>query len=184
MEKVRPELLEFLMDLADIKDYLDENMYHNIFSAFSDEDGERILKALKALCGQMNSLKAEIKQLKEEIKQQEEKFDKAEEDWKMQEKYLRSYLDKSEKLERELRKIYKSPSGKFLMAKDMYENGKSLSEIAKKLGVNRETVKKHLISLGVEIRDNKGGRPKSPVKNASKYDDLYVDIDEIATDIE
>lgn len=184
MGKFRPELLEFLLDLADIKDYLDENTYHEIFSAFSDEDGERILKALKGLCGQINGLKAEIKELKVEIKHQEEKFEKAKREWKMHEEYLRGFRNESEKLERELRTIYKSPSGKFLRAKNMYENGKSLSEIAKTLDVNRETVKKHLISLGVEIRDDKGGRPKSPVKNFKKYDDLYVDIDEIASDIE
>lgn len=142
--------LEFMMDLSDIKPYIDADMYHQISKAFWNKDGEGINNAIMSLCKLISMLRAEIKRIEEDREELRKEMEKC--------------LCEKEKQRQELIAIHTSQFGKYFVAKHLYEDGYSLSEVARYLGVNRETVRKYLASLGVEIRENKGGRPKSPVK--------------------
>lgn len=164
------KLIEFLMDLTEIQPYLDNMIYRELFTAFSKEDGKRIIDALKAMCILIGNLQNEVQN------KERQRLDYWK-DWK-------ACLAEKQQMERELTSIYRSDLGKYFHARVLYKHGYSLSKIAQELGVNRDTVKKNLIALGVEIKDNKSGRPKSPSKDIKRDDVLYVDIDEIATDIE
>lgn len=183
------KVLEFLMDLSDFEAYIGSNIWHEITDALCSEDRELIMSAIKALYILIKDLQIEIrskdKQIKEREEQIEERIKMVEAQRQIIERSWKECLTERNQMERELKRIYRSQFGKYLRAKKLYEEDKwSLSKIARKLNVNRDTVKKHLVDLGVELRENKGGRPKSPVKDIKKYDILYVDIDEIATDIE
>ena len=161
--------LEFLMDLSEIQPYLDNKIYRELFAAFSKEDGKGIINALMAICILIGSLQNEIQ------KKEKQRIDYREE-WK-------ACLTEKQQMEREFRSIYASQFGKYFHAKKLYEFGFSLTKIAAEMGVNRETVRKYLTSLGIKIRNNKSGRPKSPVKDLKKDDGFYVDIDDVANGI-
>ena len=175
-KRIRVELLEFMENLLDIEPYISADMYHQISEAFWHEDGKGIINALMSLCKLISNLRDEIRRMEEEKEEIRKALEKC---MSEKEKCLSEY----ERQRQEMIDIRTGPFSKYFLAKSLYEDGYSLSRVAKQLGVNRETAKKYLTALQVKIRENKSSQRKSPVKDIKKDDDFYPDIDDVANGI-
>lgn len=117
--------------LRDISEYAPQT-YRNIVSWFLNDNKEDLAKYLSELYAKVKEQRDELKRyakLKEKLDQLEQ------ENFKMQCKLIN---------------VYRSAAGLDLRIRDMYVEGKkSLRQIGDIVGMDKNTVKKHLVKMGV-----------------------------------
>ena len=118
--------------LNDFRQEVSTELYKDIFNRFLKNDKEALAKYLAIVCAKVNEQRDELKHMKG-LKEEIERL--RQENYQMQQK---------------LRDVYKSGAGVDLRIRDMYvEEKKSLRKIADVVGMDKNTVKKHLEKMGV-----------------------------------
>lgn len=144
--------------LNDLRGVVPIGVYRDIFNSLLKNDKKALADILTKNCKDIKKLWAEAKRTKE----LEEERDQ-----------LRREIGE---LEQKLRDVYNSDAGLDLWIRDLYvEQKKSLRQIAEIVGKDKNTVKKHLVKMGVykeksEVKGDKEDIAKSLAQHL-KFDE-------------
>lgn len=125
--------------LNKLRDAVPTEVYRDIFSSLLRNDKKTLADILTKVCTRVNEQQKRLNEQQERLKHTKELEKKMDQLW--QENYeLRQQLDAA----------YKSSAGRDLRIRDLYaEEKKSLREIADIVGMDKNTVKRHLEKMGV-----------------------------------